>query len=52
MELDGGSAMMCVADGSVFVSRVHLFRLLVCRLVLARCMSVVMGVSALGKTDV
>ena len=52
MELDGGSVMICVAFGSVFVARGRLFRLLVCRLVIARCMSVVVDGSALGETDV
>ena len=44
--------MMCVAVSSVFVARGRLFRLLVCRLVIERCMSVVVGGSASGEVDV
>ena len=52
MEVGGGSVMMCVALGSVVVARRHLFCLLVCRVLIAKCMSMVVGGSALGETDV
>ena len=52
MELAGGSVMMCVAVGRAFVARGRLFRLLGCRVVIERCMSVVVGGSALGEMDV
>ena len=43
---------MCVAVGSAFVTRGRLFRLLGCRLVIERCMSVVVGGSVLGEVEV
>ena len=52
MELAGGSVMMCVAIGSVFVARGRLFRLVGCRLMIEWCMSVVVDDRALGEMDV
>ena len=43
---------MCVAFGSAVVARGRLFRLLGCRLVSERCMSVVVGGSALSEVDI
>ena len=49
--MGGGSVMMCVDLGSVVVARGRLFRLLVGRVFIARCMRVMVGGSVLCETD-